>query len=98
MSIDDVGLLDRSKRYRSDRYPGVALVFDEPEMETVLEEVMSEDYSHILWYEEEEVPTGMAIMHMVGDDARLLIDPDELDEIEIVDYCPGCGQIGCDWG
>jgi hypothetical protein len=48
------------------------------------------------WYEEDdeyERETGFVNMVMIGDDAKHVIDPDD---IEIApDYCRECGQIGC---
>lgn len=39
--------------------------------------------------------TGNVLAVMVGDDQAHSIDPDDLQPIEDGEYCPGCGQIGC---
>lgn len=42
-----------------------------------------------------EVPTGMLVAHMVGDDRDFTFDPDDLTAIPDDAYCPECGQVGC---
>lgn len=44
-----------------------------------------------------EVPTGLILAHMVGDDRPFAFDPDDLTPIGADDYCAGCGQVGCGW-
>lgn len=36
-----------------------------------------------------------AVVVMVGDDREWIVDVDDMEEISGEDYCPGCGQIGC---
>jgi len=47
------------------------------------------------WWSGYEAPTGMVLAHMVGDDAKHVIDPVDLIKLEDGSYCPECGQIGC---
>lgn len=42
-----------------------------------------------------EVRTGRVLVRMVGDDRRFSVDPEDLTMIGDMDYCAGCGQIGC---
>jgi len=42
-----------------------------------------------------EVQTGRLLVTMVGDDAVHTVDPDDLTEIDDLDYCAECGLIGC---
>lgn len=39
--------------------------------------------------------TSMVEAHMVGDDRTFTFDVDDLTVIDKEDYCPECGQIGC---
>ena len=75
-------------RYRVARSPGVAYWFDKPQTEP------DEDteWSGI------ENETGMALMVMVGDDRRHVVDPADITLIKRSEYCSDCGQIGCTWG
>lgn len=42
-----------------------------------------------------EQRTGQVVVVMIGDDARHLCDPDDLEPIERESYCGVCGQVGC---
>ncbi len=42
-----------------------------------------------------EIPTGRILAHMIGDDRTESFDPEDLEPIADLDYCRGCGQIGC---
>lgn len=46
----------------------------------------------------DSAPTGMVIVHMIGDDRPHVVDPDDCTPIAEGDYCDCCGQIGCEWG
>ncbi len=39
--------------------------------------------------------TGKLRCVMVGDDRVFSFDPEDIEDIEDHEYCPGCGQIGC---
>ncbi len=45
--------------------------------------------------EGEEVRTGRVVVTMIGDDARHVVDPEDLMPLERSAYCGECGQIGC---
>lgn len=40
-------------------------------------------------------PTGLVRAVMIGDDRPFAFDPDDLIELDDLDYCSECGQIGC---
>lgn len=42
-----------------------------------------------------EVRTGSVVVTMIGDDARHVVDPEDLTPLDRRDYCGECGQIGC---
>lgn len=42
-----------------------------------------------------EERTGRLVVTMVGDDALHVVDPEEVTELGELEYCAGCGQIGC---
>jgi hypothetical protein len=42
-----------------------------------------------------QVPTGLVLMVMVGDDRKFPTDPDDVEEIPEDSFCRDCGQIGC---
>ncbi len=46
----------------------------------------------------EEEMTGRALVIMVGDDHRHVVDPEDMELIAEDSYCDGCGQIGCGHG
>lgn len=88
------------ENYTVARYPGVAFRFDSLDTEWLaIEANMPEELNADEWWptedDGEEVPTGMWIMHMVGDDRKFIIDPDD---VTLYDHpvC-SCGQIGCGW-
>lgn len=39
--------------------------------------------------------TGRVAVCMVGDDAKHIVDAEDLQPIKRSEYCGGCGQIGC---
>lgn len=39
--------------------------------------------------------TGRVVVTMVGDDARHVVDVDDISPLPRRDYCGVCGQIGC---
>lgn len=41
--------------------------------------------------------TGKVVAVMVGDDRKHTFEPDELTPLGDEDYCPSCGQTGCQW-
>lgn len=53
-------------------------------------EVTGDDGDYI-----EDTEGGKVLMVMVGDDREHLIDIDDLSELDDLDYCAECGQIGC---
>ncbi len=42
-----------------------------------------------------EARTGRVVVTMIGDDARFVVDEDDITPIAREDYCGECGQIGC---
>ena len=42
-----------------------------------------------------EVPTGMLVAVMVGDDREHIVDPSDVTELAEGESCRECGQIGC---
>ena len=42
-----------------------------------------------------EERTGRLVVVMVGDDARHLVDPEDVEPLPESGYCRTCGQIGC---
>lgn len=42
-----------------------------------------------------EQRTGRVVVTMIGDDARHVVNVDDLTPLEREDYCGSCGQIGC---
>jgi len=42
-----------------------------------------------------EPETGMALVVMVGDDRRHVVDPADMTPLADDEFCGGCGQIGC---
>jgi hypothetical protein len=44
---------------------------------------------------EEWRETGMLVAVMVGDDARHVFDPGDLEPLDREEFCGECGQIGC---
>lgn len=92
----DTIYLDRDRRYAVAQYPGVAFWYDAPQTRPqVVEAVYVGDY---LDYEVEDVPTGLVLMVMVGDDRRHAVDPADVTPLNDDDYCPECGQVGCTGG
>ena len=39
--------------------------------------------------------TGNLVVTMIGDDRRIVIDPDDVEPLDELAYCHVCGQIGC---
>lgn len=94
-------MLDREKRYRVERWDGVAFYYYGDEMGWTEEnwtwdgEGDPDDEASYIYDEPEEVPTGNVIMVMVGDDEKHIIDPEECTELDDDEFCTECGQIGC---
>ena len=42
-----------------------------------------------------EERTGMLVVQMIGDDRHFVVDPDDVTPLDEDEYCPECGQIGC---
>jgi hypothetical protein len=42
-----------------------------------------------------EVRTGRIVVTMIGDDARHVVDIEDLTPLDREDYCGECGQVGC---
>jgi hypothetical protein len=42
-----------------------------------------------------EERTGQIVVVMVGDDAKHVVDVDDVTPLERGDYCGSCGQVGC---
>jgi hypothetical protein len=42
-----------------------------------------------------EERTGRVVVVMVGDDARHVVDEEDIEPLPREDYCGSCGQIGC---
>lgn len=112
-TLHDMQVADRSDdppRYAVAGYRGVAFAFIRPDTETVpvepcWDETLDDNGNPMdadVWWppdgwETEEIQTGMAVMHMVGDDHPHIIDPADCTPLNDDDYCGGCGQIGCGW-
>ena len=98
-----IKIFDDDKHYTVERYGGVAWAYLGPEVNMV--PVEPEGWDDLEWcghfpeYPDdfEEVPTGMVLMVMVGDDAVFTFDPDDVTEIPEDAFCHECGQIGCGW-
>jgi hypothetical protein len=43
----------------------------------------------------QENRTGQIIVVMIGDDAKHVVDPEDVTPIDRESYCGECGQIGC---
>jgi len=39
--------------------------------------------------------TGHVVVTMIGDDQRIVVDPEDLTPIDREEYCGECGQLGC---
>src|SRR5271170_6815307 len=85
-ALDPSDTLSPEARYKVEGYGGIAFYYEG------LEGKATEDTEWDGIY----VPTGMVVMVMVGDDREHIIDPDDCTEIAEDDYCPECGQIGCE--
>lgn len=86
MTLDEVKQADaEGSRFKVSYYDGIAFFFHSEE--TVIE-------GHD-WCYEDEVPTGNAIMIMVGDNYKHIVDPEDIETIPDDAYCRDCGQIGC---
>jgi hypothetical protein len=83
----DLGTLNDDDRYRVAHYPGVAFWYAGPQIE------LYDDGGD----EPAERQTGMALMVMVGDDRRHVVDPEDVSPLAEEDYCHSCGQVGCPW-
>ena len=77
--------VDPEARYTVAGWPGVAVWVDGPECDPD-EETGWTGFT---------IPTGRALVVMVGDDLRHAVDPSDLSLIPEDGYCPGCGQVGC---
>lgn len=82
MRLDE---LNDDERYRVDGYRGIAFRFEGPRLRR------DEDWE----WSGEEILTGEALMVMVGDDRFHIVDPDDVTPLQLDDFCPECGQIGC---
>lgn len=86
MNIEEIKELDNEgSRFTVDGYRGIAFYFYDEEF------VNDED---TIWTGM-QTPTGNAVMIMVGDDRKFIVDPEDVEAISDDDYCPECGQIGC---
>ncbi len=72
-------------RYRVDGWEGIA--FDVVGCQMVDDE--DTDWTG------EQVPTGMLLVVMVGDDKQHAVEPYEVHPITDESYCHECGQLGC---
>lgn len=79
-------MIDTEKHYKVEGYGGVAWYSVGPVM------IRDEDYE---WTGIEEPHDSLVKMVMVGDDEIHEIDQADLIEIDELDYCASCGQIGC---
>jgi hypothetical protein len=97
--------LDTSLAYTATGYRGVAIrLIGWAQESAAIYELVCEDeecdhqLSEMCWGNEGAEITWSDTMvraYMVGDDRVLLIDRDDLTPIDELDYCAGCGQIGC---
>lgn len=85
MQVADINTNDR---YKVEGYGGVAFYFAGQQMVGVFDEYGDS-------YPEDDEPTGMVYMIMVGDDYKHVVDPEDVIKIDDDDYCHECGQIGC---
>ncbi len=95
--------LNTVKRYSIDGWRGVAFRFVryqqrwEPYLYSEIDPETG-DETDVESYEGEwvEDPTlGKAVMVMVGDDKEHLECVEDIEELDDLDYCLECGQIGC---
>ena len=82
-------------------FKGIACTYQGPQTERVHGEFEDECYecygtgtNEELDEEPEDVPTGRAIVVMVGDDAKHVVDFEDLSPVDEDDVCT-CGQLGC---
>ena len=73
------------KVYSVEGFPSVAF------RATNYKEIYDEDYE---WTGIVELDYDYVVAHMIGDDKDFILDIEELTPTE--DYCPECGQIGCE--
>lgn len=99
------GTVDFSKHYSVSCYPGVAfrvlryVEIPEGDWELICDD---ENCLHDLdtccvyntWT---TIDYEWVIAVITGDNHQFMIEVSELSEIGDDDYCPSCGQIGCDW-
>lgn len=80
---------NRDATYAVARHPGTAFRFDGLEYETCRTDEDDDQEP------DSDFPTGMWIMHAVGDRYKWIVDPDDCEELQ--DEVCSCGQIGCGW-
>ena len=82
-------------------YRGVYLHVDElafADVEVLVDEYVDEDGNCWPTYDTDEQPTGDIACHMIGDNRRIILSPDDCTVIDDEDdICWSCGQVGCGW-
>ena len=96
-------MIDTDARYQVKGWPGVAVYARGYEKRWEPLMVLYTDDEGNEWGEPDECgegewvedTEGMVEVVMVGDDAVHKVDESDLTVIDDLDYCSGCGQIGC---
>ena|SRR3990167_7481377 len=94
-------MLDTDKVYRVKRWPDIAVrIIGKPQVwepYTCMSVTDEGDEVEVPLDEGEWVDdnSSMVLVCMVGDDHKHRVDETELIEIDELDYCASCGQIGC---
>lgn len=94
--------LDFDAHYQVKRWPGVAVyIYGYPQIWEPYTCLMADDDGNE-WEEEtgdgewiDDRECGQVLIVMVGDDRKHTVDIDDLEQIDELDYCAECGQIGC---
>jgi hypothetical protein len=92
--------IDFGRYYKVNGYRGVAFElvgYATDTREVLLDMFVDEDTGEFEYYYgwEEVEDRDRVIAIMVGDDYRHNVNVDDLTALDDLDYCAGCGQIGC---
>lgn len=80
-------------------FHGVACGYCGPHTEPGLTEWWDDDAEEMVYDEEpEDVETGRAVVHMVGDNQKFVVDFEDITVIPDDEDICSCGQLGCGWG
>jgi hypothetical protein len=88
MTTDNAEPIKVGGRYRHYAFEGIAVsVIEYPYIRTMY------DWSEDMEVDEEHYES--AVVRMVGDDAKHVVEVHDLKPLDEDDYCHECGQIGC---